>query len=996
MEYFEIFPWNDNFETGISIVDEQHIELVRILNELAVHVANHSSPIKLDKVFNELTTYADYHFKTEEGVWNAHFKDDDWLTKHEHTHHAFIEKISLMKSEKKNKPLEILVQELLSFLTQWLAFHILDSDKRMAKVVLALESGKNIEQAKIQADQEMSGSMQVLIKTVLSMYDSLSTRTMELMREKNLRKQAEADLLASEERWKVILEGNNDGIWDWDIVNDEIYVSEGIDSILNLAGTDKKGTVSILPDDVVRAKAELQAHLDGKTEMFMNEHRIVNSNGVNSRVLTRGKVVSRDKQGKALRMVGTHTDITEREIASAVFQSGSEAIFVNDIDNNIISVNPAFTKLTGFSKDEMLGDISKWIELIHPQDRAIYEETMEQLIANNIDARYQYRIKTKKDNYIWLESTSQYIKGYLDNTGRVVNFMVDITERKKTEEKLIVLSRAMESSASAMIITDPSGNIEYVNPKFTEITGYSSDEVTGKNPSLLQSGETPRAVYIDMWQKISSGGEWKGELRNQRKDGSHYWDRISISGVKNSAGKIINYISIQEDATFEYELAEKISYQASHDSLTGLINRQEFERRVTRLLSTVEPDKHEHALCFMDLDQFKVVNDTCGHQAGDELLRQLSSLLQNVVRKRDTLGRLGGDEFGVLMEHCSLKNAQRLAESLQKVVHEFQFRWQEHAFKIGVSIGLVSINETVPNMTELMQKADAACYVAKDLGRNRIHVYHDKDENLVKRHGEMLWVERIQKALEKDRFCLYAQPIVPLDNNNNEKHYELLLRMENNKGELFSPSAYLPAAERYDLISQLDNWVIETAFKLLAEHPVFLSQVESIAINLSGHSLSKYETLNFITSQLDKYQIEGSKICFEITETAAISNLSNATRFISKLKKLNCRFSLDDFGSGLSSFGYLKSLPVDYLKIDGMFVKNIVSDSIDHAMVKSINEIGHVMNMKTIAEFVENDEIKGMVREIGIDYGQGFGIGKPLPFIELLDRTSNVIDIKKV
>ena len=994
MDHFEIFPWNDNFETGISIVDEQHIELVRILNELAVHVANHSSPIKLDKVFNELTSYADYHFKTEEGLWDVHFKDDEWLTKHELTHHAFLEKISFLKNEEKNKPLEILVQELLSFLTQWLAFHILDSDKRMAKVVLALESGKNMEEAKIQADQEMSGSMQVLIKTVLSMYDSLSTRTMELMREKNLRKQAEADLLASEERWKVILEGNNDGIWDWDIVNDEIYVSDGIDSILNLTGTDKKGTASILPDDIVRAKAELQAHLDGKTEMFMNEHRIVNSNGVHSRVLTRGKVVSRDKQGKALRMVGTHTDITEREIASAVFQSGSEAIFVND-DNNIISINPAFTTLTGFSKDEMLGDISNWIELIHPQDKALYEETMEQLIANNIGARYQYRIKTKEDNYIWLESSSQYIKGFLDNTARVVNFMVDITERKKAEEQLVVLSRAIESSASAVVITDPNGNIEYVNPKFTEITGYSIDEVTGENPSLIKSGETPRAVYLDMWQKISSGGEWKGELRNKRKDGSHYWDRVSISGVKNSAGKIINYISIQEDTTFEYELAEKISYQASHDFLTGLVNRQEFERRVTRLLSTVEPGEHEHALCFMDLDQFKVVNDTCGHQAGDELLLQLSSLLQTAVRKRDTMARLGGDEFGVLMEHCSLKNALRLAESLQNVVQEFQFRWQEHSFKIGVSIGLVSINETVPNMTELMQKADAACYVAKDLGRNRIHLYHDKDENLVKRHGEMQWFERIQKALEKNRFCLYAQPIVPLAHNG-EKHYELLLRMETKKGKMFSPDEFLAAAERYDLISQLDNWVIEKAFKLLAEHPVFLNQVESISINLSGHSLSKDETLDFIISQLDKYQIEGNKICFEITETAAISNLRIATRFISKLKKLNCRFSLDDFGSGLSSFGYLKNLPVDYLKIDGMFVKNIVTDSIDHAMVKSINEIGHVMNMKTIAEFVENDEIKGMVREIGIDYGQGFGIGKPIAFAELLDRTNNVIDIKKV
>lgn len=993
MEYFEIFPWNDNFETGISIVDEQHIELVRIINDLAAHVANHSSPIKLDKVFNELTSYADYHFKTEEGIWDAHFKDDDWLTKHEHTHHAFLEKVTLLKSDEKNKPLEVLVQELLSFLTQWLAFHILDSDKRMAIVVFALESGKSLEQAKIDADEEMSGSMQVLIKTVLSMYDSLSTRTMELMREKNLRKQAEADLLASEERWKVILEGNNDGIWDWDIVNDEIYVSEGTDTMLNITGKDNKGMVSILPDDIVRAKTDLQAHLDGKTDMFINEHRVINNSGVHSRVLTRGKVVSRDKNGKASRMVGTHTDITEREIASAVFQSGSEAILVNDIDNNIIGVNPAFTTLTGYSKDEILGDLSRWIELIHPKDKAIYDETMTRLNKNDIQARYQYRIKHKEGHYIWLESSSQYIKGYLDNTGRIINFMVDISKRKQTEEKLEVLSRAIESSASAVIVTEPDGSIEYVNPKFSEITGYSIDDVIGKNPSLLKSGETPLHVYADMWRIIGSGGEWKGELRNRKKDGSLYWDRISITGVKNNKGKIINYISIQEDATFEYELSEKISYQASHDSLTGLINRQEFERRALRLLTTIKTGE-QHALCFMDLDQFKVVNDTCGHPAGDELLRQLGSLLKVDVRKRDTLARLGGDEFGILMEHCSLDNAHRLAKSLQKTVQNFQFRWEEHAFKIGASIGLVSINEAVPDMTELMQKADAACYMAKDLGRNRIHVYHEKDENLVKRHGEMQWVERIQYALEHDEFSLYIQPIVPLSNDT-EKRYELLLRMKNKKGDLYLPDAFMGATERYNLISQLDDWVIKTAFHLLAEHPVFINQIEYISINISGESLSKQETLKFITSQLDYYKIDGSKICFEITETAAISNLIAAGIFISELKKKGCHFSLDDFGSGLSSFAYLKNLHVDYLKIDGMFVKNIASDPIDHAMVKSINEIGHVMNMQTIAEFVENDEIKGMLREIGVNFGQGFGLGKPLPFIELLNRTNNVVDIKK-
>jgi len=448
-----------------------------------------------------------------------------------------------------------------------------------------------------------------------------------------------------------------------------------------------------------------------------------------------------------------------------------------------------------------------------------------------------------------------------------------------------------------------------------------------------------------------------------------------------------------ENITEEQILSEKLSFHASHDALTGLVNRREFEQRAERLLSTVRHDKSEHALCFMDLDQFKVVNDTCGHTAGDELLRQLSSLLEQTVRHRDTLARLGGDEFGVLMEHCTLDDANRVTTSLLTAVQNYQFLWEGHTFKVGVSMGLVPITDLTANLTELLKQADAACYVAKEKGRNRIHVHHADDSELTLRHGEMQWVARINQALEEDRFCLYAQTIVSL-NTSTTMHYELLIRMKDERGEIINPGAFLPAAERYDLISKIDRWVIEKAFGLLAKNPVFLSQIDFISINLSGMSLTTPGILEFIITQLDESGIGGEKICFEITETAAISNLSGAINFISILKGLRCRFALDDFGSGLSSFGYLKNLPVDYLKIDGMFVKDIVDDPIDRAMVKSINEIGHVMGMKTIAEFVENDEIKGMLREIGVDYAQGYGIGKPQPLDELLDRSNNVTDIK--
>jgi diguanylate cyclase (GGDEF)-like protein/PAS domain S-box-containing protein len=527
------------------------------------------------------------------------------------------------------------------------------------------------------------------------------------------------------------------------------------------------------------------------------------------------------------------------------------------------------------------------------------------------------------------------------------------------------------------------------NEAFCEMLGYLKDELIGMSFNDITHPDDIN-ISLDQYHKLTSGeiDRYQIEKRYIHKQRQEIWCLLSVTLVREKDTTVVSHI---QDITERKQADEKLTYQASHDALTGLVNRREFEIRTTRLLSTIKEDKSEHAMCYMDLDMFKVVNDTCGHIAGDELLRQLSSLLLNTVRHRDTLARLGGDEFGVLMEHCSLDDAHRVATALLKAIQDYHFSWEGKPFKVGVSIGLVAINESINNLSELMKAADAACYVAKDKGRNRIHIYHAEDIETAKRHGEMQWVTRIQQAFEENRFCLYAQSIVSLTGST-EIHYELLLRLIDEKGKIIPPGAFLPAAERYNLIVQLDSWVIEKAFTLLSGNPAFLRQINFCSINLSGKSLTDKVFLDFVISQLDESGIEGNKICFEITETAAISNLSTATTFISRLKELGCRFALDDFGSGLSSFGYLKNIPVDYLKIDGMFVKDIVDDPIDHAMVKSINDIGHVMGMQTIAEFVENDEIKGMLREIGVDYAQGYGIHKPQSFDEILSHSKNTTD----
>jgi diguanylate cyclase (GGDEF)-like protein len=387
-------------------------------------------------------------------------------------------------------------------------------------------------------------------------------------------------------------------------------------------------------------------------------------------------------------------------------------------------------------------------------------------------------------------------------------------------------------------------------------------------------------------------------------------------------------------------------------------------------------------LCYMDLDQFKVVNDTCGHLAGDELLRQLGSLLQKVVRKTDVVARLGGDEFAVLMENCTFDDAHRVTSLIQKEIEDYRFVWEGRSFRIGVSMGLVQITTKYTDFTEVLKLADVACYVAKEKGRNRIHVHYDDDEELAKRQGEMQWVNKVQDAIDENRFKIYAQLIEPLIGNEN-KHYELLLRMVDEQGGIIPPGAFLPPAERYQLIVKVDMWMIKNALHIIRNNPGFLEGVSFLSINLSGQSIANNDFLTFITENLRTLGEHSAKICFEITETAAISNLEQANEFINELKVLGCRFALDDFGSGLSSFGYLKNLKVDYLKIDGIFVKDIASDPIDHAMVKAINEIGQVMGMKTIAEFVETTEIKQILLTMGVDYAQGYAIHKPQPIEEL-------------
>jgi len=479
---------------------------------------------------------------------------------------------------------------------------------------------------------------------------------------------------------------------------------------------------------------------------------------------------------------------------------------------------------------------------------------------------------------------------------------------------------------------------------------------------------------VDLPVIIVSGSIGEDIAVEAMKSGAH--DYIMKGQMARLVPAIERELREAESRKARRKAEEAIHHMAFHDMLTGLVNRHEFEHRLRELLEHARKTDSVHALLYLDLDQFKIINDTCGHVAGDELLRQLSRVLQHNIRGKDVLARLGGDEFCALLENCPMERAQVIAESLRKAIKDFRFVWEDRVFTVGVSIGVVPITSSAIDAGELLSKADLACYAAKDNGRNCVQVYCEENQDFEDRRGEMNWVSRIDHALENNRFVLYQQPITPI-NGVHDQHFELLIRMLDENDKIIPPGAFIPAAERYDRMQQIDHWVIQAACKHMAELNGHNKSIYTI--NLSGSSLGDEGLLDYVEEMIKHYKIASEKVCFEITETAAISNFRHATDFINRMKGFGCQFALDDFGSGLSSFSYLKSLHVDYLKIDGGFVKNITEDPMDRAIVESINQIGHAAGLETIAEFVENDNICDVIRRIGVDYAQGYGIGRPEP-----------------
>lgn len=690
-------------------------------------------------------------------------------------------------------------------------------------------------------------------------------------------------------------------------------------------------------------------------------------------------------------------DITERKHAEKALSQ-----FKNTLDQTVDSVfifcpiklqftyvNEGAIKHTGYSRDTLL--TMNLVDIQPECNEFGFRELISPMISGEHHVlSFETTHKVLNGKKIPVEIFLQYIQ-VENNAPCFVAIVRDVTERheaqailKEEREKALV---TLASIGDGVITTNVDGQVDYMNQAAEKLCGIRLSFAKGKgliDICHLVDEKTKNAIDDPVTRALLKNGPLylSHNLELESHDSKTVFSvEVVVSPIFDNKGIVMGSVLVLHDTTELRGMAQQLSYQATHDSLTNLINRREFESRLKSVVKQVESNDTEHVLFYMDLDNFKIINDTCGHLAGDKMLLEVTKLFSSCMRESDTLARLGGDEFGVLLENCHIEQAQQVATKIHDQLQLFKFSWDNNIFEVGVSIGIVPINKMITNITELLSAADSACYVAKERGNNAQHIYAAGDKALTQHHGQMKWYQRIKHAFDEDKFEIYMQEIKPLSKKNHV-HAEILLRMKGENGEVISPVKFLPTAERYYMAMDIDRWVLRQVFSTMNMPNSRLALLEGdCAINLSGQSLGQEKFLEYVLALFEEYKVDGRLICFEITETAVISNISQARIFMTKMRNKGCRFSLDDFGSGLSSFSYLKNLDVDYLKIDGSFVRNILTDEDDYNMVSMINTLGHSLGLKTIAEFVETQELIEVLEDMGVDYIQGYAIDIPSPVL---------------
>ena len=665
-----------------------------------------------------------------------------------------------------------------------------------------------------------------------------------------------------------------------------------------------------------------------------------------------------------------------------------EAVLVHS--DVILYANRQFASFVGVDRVELIG--RRLADIVPPEYAELVSDNIRRRLAGDAAAeRYEIDMVGLQGQVSRLEIASTLVE--YDKGNALLITGVEIIPTQTTpalrlpigDESAEAQQLALRSLVEALIATDKEGHVTFMNPAAEQLTGASAAASIGHSLEEIISlvEESDRRHLADPVRQALAGSATvnlsRRALLMSRGSGSERSIELSASPIRNDAQELVGAVVMLHDVTEQRGITRQMSYQAAHDALTGLINRREFERRLEEAIESGQRGDGQHVLCYLDLDRFKLVNDTSGHLAGDSMLREVAKLLRDAVRDSDTVGRLGGDEFGLLLIGCPLDKARQIADDLTRAVGDYRFVWKDKIFNIGVSVGLVEISRESGTLEELLAAADTACYVAKKQGSGRVAVYSARDEAHARHTGEIQWLQRLQSALKENRFHLYQQVIVPAHGEETGPAMEVLVRLQDEGGRELLPADFMRAAERYRLMGLVDRWVVQTTLAALGRGALPLQSGRSVAINISGQTLGDLQFLEFVVECFDSTGAAPTQVCFEITESAVIANLDHARRFVGVLHGMGCQFALDDFGSGVGSFSNLKNLPLDYLKIDGSFMRNLSRDTVNQAMVTAMIKLARTLNFKVIAEQVEDSAAVETARKMGVDYLQGYAIGRPQP-----------------
>lgn len=812
--------------------------------------------------------------------------------------------------------------------------------------------------------------------------------------------------VASEARFRTLTEASPLGVFATDASGLCTYTNARWREIFGLTEAEALGagwSRTLHPDDKSAVFSEWQRSANLKIDFDM-EFRIRRDDGSIRHVRSVARPV-RDPAGQILDYVGNVDDITARLLERQALEAAQQRVLLakeaaglgiwqRDLTGGLVHWDARMFELFGHAADSGADPHEIWNGCVLAEDQRSLDQTTRVAITQGNGFQAEFRVVWPDGSLHHLRASAAVVRDATGRALRLVGVNWDETPLRTLNARLAeqheLLRVTLHSIGDAVITTDSQGRVTWLNPAAERMTGWLMAEALGcpvgqvfhiVNEETRRPTENPVATCLQQGKIVGLANHTVLISRN----GDEFGIEDSAAPIRDATGQVLGVVLVFHDVTEQRRLSGEMSYRATHDPLTGLVNRGEFETRLRRTLDKAHEERSEHALLYIDLDQFKLVNDACGHSAGDQLLQQVGRLLREAVRGRDTLARVGGDEFAVILEHCTSAHAERVAQQICERMDEFRFVHDKRRFRIGASIGLVPLDHRWANSAAALQAADTACFAAKEAGRNRVHVWFDTDQAIRARHGEMQWATRLEQALDEDCFVLHAQKITPLSEAPGGLHAEVLIRLRESDGSLTMPGAFLPAAERFHLATRVDRWVLRRAIQQIGMLPD-LSVLDTLCINLSGQSVGDRA---FHRHAMEALAAAGPEVCrrlcLEITETVAVTNLADAAVFIEEVRRLRVRVALDDFGAGASSFGYLKTLRVDMLKIDGSFIRDLIDDPLDDAAVRCFADVARLIGVQTVAEFVDRPAVLQRVREIGIDHAQGFLLHQPEPLENLLD-----------